>query len=195
MAQRAVSGASKQVQLKTTYQNTTVDAQTNELKRLKSEMVKSALTIIIIKISSCLPTVKLVGCWELKLLNVKLMKSVFNKQPPLHDCTETPTNTHPPVDRVHRWALSKAFPFQVAFFEDIRSVFTDSQTLHKRLGSIRTGLQNQSLYADVWFFWEFIWNFYCISGQPISKRCGGSGKGIRLENWPELAIVQSVKKQ
>lgn len=27
------------------------------------------------------------------------------------------------------------------------------------------------------------------------KRCGGSGKGIRLENGPELAIVQSVRKQ
>lgn len=62
MAQRPASGGSKHVQLKTTYQNTMVDAQTNELKRLKTEMVKSALIKIIIKISSCLPTVKLVGC-------------------------------------------------------------------------------------------------------------------------------------
>lgn len=59
MAQRAASGGSKQVQLKTTNQNTMVDAQNNELKRLKSEMVKSALItiiiiIILIKISSCL---------------------------------------------------------------------------------------------------------------------------------------------
>lgn len=61
-AQRTGSGGSKQVQLKTSYPNTMVDAQTNELKRLKTEMVKSALIMIIIKISSCLPTVKLVGC-------------------------------------------------------------------------------------------------------------------------------------
>lgn len=63
MAQRPVSGSSKQIQLKTIHQNTIVEAQTNELKRLKTKMVKSALIIIIvIKISSCLPTVKLVGC-------------------------------------------------------------------------------------------------------------------------------------
>lgn len=62
MAQKAASGGSKQVQLKTTYQNTMVDEQTNELKRLKSEMVKSALIIKILKFSSCLPTIKLVGC-------------------------------------------------------------------------------------------------------------------------------------
>lgn len=65
MAQRPVSGSSKQIQLKTIHQNTIVEAQTNELKRLKTKMVKSALIIIIIiviKISSCLPTVELVGC-------------------------------------------------------------------------------------------------------------------------------------
>lgn len=65
-------------------------------------------------------------------LNEKLMKSVFNKQPPPHGCTEIPTNTDVPVDRAHRWVLSQTFPFQVAFFEDASSVFTDSQTPHNR---------------------------------------------------------------
>lgn len=117
MAQRPVSRGSKQVQLKTTYQNTLVDAQTNALKRLKTEMVKSALIIIImiIKISSCLPTVKLVGCKELKLLNEKLMKSVFNKQPPLYGCTEIPTNTDLCANRAHRRALSKAVSISGSF--------------------------------------------------------------------------------
>lgn len=64
------------------------------------------------------------------------MKSVFNKQPPLHGCTEIPKNTDPPVSRAHRWALRKAFPFQVASFENISSVFTDSQTPHKRQGAL-----------------------------------------------------------
>lgn len=46
MAQRAVRGDSKELQLKGTYQKTMVDAQTKKLKRLKSEMVKSVLIII-----------------------------------------------------------------------------------------------------------------------------------------------------
>lgn len=43
---KAVSRDSKEIQLKSTHQKTMVDAQTNELKRPKSKMVKSVLIII-----------------------------------------------------------------------------------------------------------------------------------------------------
>lgn len=76
-------------------------------KKKKSEIVKQVLTIIT-QNSSMVATVKLVGYWEFKLLNEKLMKSVSDKQLCI-SCMYTNT---PSSAKVHRWALNKKFPLR-----------------------------------------------------------------------------------